>query len=164
MRGATMSDPYILFRDDTTGQVMLFAQPAEIIITKTRAEFFTGLIRMEEAKAEGKWLAGYMSYEAGYLFEEKLASFAAEGRETPLLCFGIFDAPQSNTHPLAQPERRLENEEFLTAPRPVGISLYIKSASTAFMSTCGSATPIRQISPCRSRHAGAATPAPPSGH
>ncbi|MBX4933724.1 aminodeoxychorismate synthase component I [Rhizobium bangladeshense] len=112
-----MSDPYILFRDDTTGQVMLFAQPAEIIITKTRAEFFTGLIRMEEAKAEGKWLAGYMSYEAGYLFEEKLASFAAEGRETPLLCFGIFDAPQSNTHPLAQPERRLENEEFLTAPK-----------------------------------------------
>ncbi len=117
MRGATMSDPYILFRDDTTGQVMLFAQPAEIIIAKTRAEFFTGLIRMEEAKAEGKWLAGYMSYEAGYLFEEKLASFAAEGRETPLLCFGIFDAPQSNTHPLAQPERRLENEEFLTAPK-----------------------------------------------
>ncbi|MBX4868758.1 aminodeoxychorismate synthase component I [Rhizobium bangladeshense] len=112
-----MSDPYILFRDDTTGQVMLFAQPAEIIIAKTRAEFFTGLIRMEEAKAEGKWLAGYMSYEAGYLFEEKLASFAAEGRETPLLCFGIFDAPQSNTHPLAQPERRLENEEFLTAPK-----------------------------------------------
>ncbi|MBX4891632.1 aminodeoxychorismate synthase component I [Rhizobium bangladeshense] len=112
-----MSDPYILFRDDTTGQVMLFAQPAEIIIAKTRAEFFTGLIRMEEAKAEGKWLAGYMSYEAGYLFEEKLASFAAEGRETPLLCFGIFDAPQSNTHPLAQPERRLENEEFLTASK-----------------------------------------------
>ncbi|WP_064708892.1 aminodeoxychorismate synthase component I [Rhizobium bangladeshense] len=112
-----MSDPYILFRDDTTGQVMLFAQPAEIIIAKTRAEFFTGLIRMEEAKAEGKWLAGYMSYEAGYLFEEKLASFTAEGRETPLLCFGIFDAPQSNTHPLAQPERRLENEEFLTAPK-----------------------------------------------
>ena len=23
--------PYILFRDDTTGQVMLFAEPAEII-------------------------------------------------------------------------------------------------------------------------------------
>lgn len=112
-----MSDPYILFRDDTSGQVMLFAEPAEIIIARTRSEFFAGLARMEEARAEGKWLAGYMAYEAGYLFEEKLASFAEENRETPLLCFGVFDAPQPDTHPLAQPKQRLENEEFLTAPK-----------------------------------------------
>ncbi|OWV85736.1 aminodeoxychorismate synthase component I [Rhizobium sp. R635] len=109
--------PYILFRDDTSGQVMLFAEPAEIIIARTRSEFFAGLARLEEARAEGKWLAGYMAYEAGYLFEEKLASFAGEGRETPLLCFGVFDAPQPDTHPLAQPKQRLENEEFLTAPK-----------------------------------------------
>ncbi|SCB59465.1 aminodeoxychorismate synthase, subunit I [Rhizobium aethiopicum] len=96
---------------------MLFAEPAEIIIARTRAEFFGGLDRMEEARAEGKWLAGYMSYEAGYLFEEKLAAFAGEGREMPLLCFGVFDAPQPDTHPLAQPKQRLENEEFLTAPK-----------------------------------------------
>ncbi|MFS8144837.1 aminodeoxychorismate synthase component I [Rhizobium sp. BR 249] len=109
--------PYILFRDDTSGQVMLFAEPAEIIIARTRSEFFAGLARLEEARFEGKWLAGYMAYEAGYLFEEKLASFAGEGRETPLLCFGAFDAPQPDTHPLAQPKQRLENEEFLTAPK-----------------------------------------------
>ncbi|ARO31689.1 aminodeoxychorismate synthase protein [Rhizobium sp. NXC14] len=109
--------PYILFRDDTTDEVMLFAKPAEIIVARTRSEFFAGLVRMEEAKAEGKWLAGYMAYEAGYLFEEKLAAFAGEGRETPLLCFGVFDAPQPDTHPLAQPKQRLENEEFLTAPK-----------------------------------------------
>ncbi|ABC92306.1 para-aminobenzoate synthase component I protein [Rhizobium etli CFN 42] len=109
--------PYILFRDDATSQVMLFAEPAEIIIARTRAEFFAGLVRMEEAKAAGKWLAGYMAYEAGYLFEEKLASFADENRETPLLLFGVFDTPQPDTHPLAQPKQRLENEEFLTAPK-----------------------------------------------
>ncbi|PDT16712.1 aminodeoxychorismate synthase, component I [Rhizobium sp. J15] len=109
--------PYILFRDDTTEQVKLFAEPAEIIIARTRAEFFAGLIRMEEAKAAGKWLAGYMAYEAGYLFEEKLASFADGNRETPLLLFGVFDAPQPDTHPLAQPKQRLENEEFLTHPK-----------------------------------------------
>jgi para-aminobenzoate synthetase component 1 len=112
-----MSDPYILFRDDATGQVMLFAEPAEIIVARTRAEFFAGLARMEEAKAAGKWLAGYMAYEAGYLFEEKLAPFAREHRDTPLICFGVFDAPQPDTHPLAQPKQRLENEEFLTAPK-----------------------------------------------
>ncbi|WHO74264.1 aminodeoxychorismate synthase component I [Rhizobium sp. BT03] len=96
---------------------MLFAEPAEIIVARTCAEFFAGLARMEKAKAEGKWLAGYMAYEAGYLFEEKLAPFAREDRETPLLCFGVFDAPQADTHPLAQPKQRLENEEFLTAPK-----------------------------------------------
>ncbi|PDV88194.1 aminodeoxychorismate synthase, component I [Rhizobium sp. H4] len=109
--------PYILFRDDTSGQVMLFAEPVEIIAARTPAEFFSGLARMEEARAEGKWLAGYMAYEAGYLFEEKLSSFAGENRKTPLLCFGVFDAPQPDTHPLAQPKQRLENEEFLTEPK-----------------------------------------------
>ncbi|OWV87239.1 aminodeoxychorismate synthase component I [Rhizobium sp. N122] len=112
-----MSDPYILFRDDTTSRAMLFTEPAEIIIARTRTEFFTALIRMEAAKAAGKWLAGYMAYEAGYLFEEKLASFAGENRETPLLLFGVFDAPHPDTHPLARPKQRLENEEFLTAPK-----------------------------------------------
>ncbi|MGO7379726.1 aminodeoxychorismate synthase component I [Rhizobium ruizarguesonis] len=111
------TQPTILFRDDVTGQVMLFAEPAEIIVARTRAEFFAGLARMEQAKAAGKWLAGYMAYEAGYLFEEKLAPFAREHRDTPLICFGVFDAPQPDTHPLAQPKQRLENEEFLTAPK-----------------------------------------------
>ncbi|MBY5362122.1 aminodeoxychorismate synthase component I [Rhizobium leguminosarum] len=111
------TQPYILFRDDVTGQVMLFAEPTELIVARTRAEFFAGLARMEQAKAAGKWLAGYMAYEAGYLFEEKLAPFAGEHRDTPLICFGVFDAPQPDTHPLAQPKQRLENEEFLTAPK-----------------------------------------------
>ncbi|MEZ2128316.1 MULTISPECIES: aminodeoxychorismate synthase component I [unclassified Sinorhizobium] len=109
--------PYILFRDDTTGQVMLFADPAEIIVARTRDEFFDGIDRMEEAKAKGKWLAGYMSYEAGHLFEKKLAPFAEERRETPLMCFGVFDGPADDTHPFAQPKQRSENAEFLTDPK-----------------------------------------------
>ncbi|NLS05492.1 aminodeoxychorismate synthase component I [Rhizobium sp. P32RR-XVIII] len=111
------TERFVLFRDDTTGQVMLFADPAEIIIARSRAEFFPALAQMEAARAQGKWLAGYMSYEAGYLFEEKLAGFAEDGRQTPLLCFGIFDAPQADGHPLAQPKQRLENKEFLAAPK-----------------------------------------------
>ncbi|MGN6778323.1 aminodeoxychorismate synthase component I [Rhizobium sp.] len=109
--------PYVLFRDDSTGQMMIFAEPAEIIIAHTRAQFFNALDRMEEARRQGKWLAGYMAYEAGHLFEEKLASFAEENRETPLLCFGVFDAPAADGHPLGQPARRVENREFLTEPK-----------------------------------------------
>ncbi len=109
--------PYVLFRDDSTGQVMIFAEPAEIITAHTRAAFFDALDRMEKAKRQGKWLAGYIAYEAGHLFEEKLASFAEENRETPLLCFGVFDAPADDDHPLGQPAQRLENQEFLTEPK-----------------------------------------------
>ncbi|MBB3317189.1 para-aminobenzoate synthetase component 1 [Rhizobium sp. BK181] len=113
----TKAERYVLFRDDTTGQVMLFSDPSEIIIARTRAEFLAGLAHMEEAKAAGKWLAGYMAYEAGYIFEEKLEAFLPEGRETPLLAFGIFDAPETDTHPLCQPKQRTENGEFLSDPK-----------------------------------------------
>ncbi|TXH81710.1 MAG: aminodeoxychorismate synthase component I [Rhizobium sp.] len=109
--------PYVLFRDDSTGQVMLFAEPAEIITARTRAEFFHALDRMEDARRRGQWLAGYMAYEAGHLFEEKLASFAGENRETPLLCFGVFDAPAGDGHPLTRASQRPENQEFLTEPK-----------------------------------------------
>ncbi|GAA3088810.1 aminodeoxychorismate synthase component I [Rhizobium viscosum] len=111
------SEPFILFRDDTTGEVMLFAGPVSTIIARTKAEFLPALTRMEEARQAGKWLAGYIAYEAGHLFEEKLAPFAQENRETPLLLFGVFDAPQPDDHPLARPRQRRENEEFLTAPK-----------------------------------------------
>ncbi|KQV66384.1 aminodeoxychorismate synthase component I [Rhizobium sp. Root1220] len=113
----TDTRPYALFRDDTTGQVMLFADPAEIIVARTRAEFSAGLAGMEKARAAGKWLAGYMAYEAGYLFEDKLSGFATESRKTPLLCFGVFDGPEAGDHPLAQPAQCLADQEFLTAPK-----------------------------------------------
>lgn len=109
--------PYVLFRDDSTGQVMIFAEPAEIITARTRAQFFDALDRMEKARQQGKWLAGYIAYEAGHLFEEKLSAFAAENRETPLLHFGVFDAPAAEDDPLGQPMQRLENQEFLTEPK-----------------------------------------------
>ncbi|MBB3427606.1 para-aminobenzoate synthetase component 1 [Rhizobium sp. BK312] len=109
--------PYVLFRDDSTGQMMIFAEPAEIIIAHTRAQFFDALDRMEEAKRQGQWLAGYIAYDAGHLFEEKLVPFAEENRETPLLCFGVFDGPAAGDHPLCQPAKRMENQELLTEPK-----------------------------------------------
>jgi para-aminobenzoate synthetase component 1 len=109
--------PSILFRDDTSGETMLFAEPSDIVTVRTAAEILPAFARMVKAHRAGKWLAGYLSYEAGYVFEEKLAPFIPENRDTPLLCFGVFDAPQPAGHPLAQPKQRLENEEFLTDPK-----------------------------------------------
>lgn len=113
-----MSDtaPYVLFRDDSESRTTVFASPSRVITARTKAEFVRGLAALERAHKSGKWIAGFMSYEAGHLFEEKLEGFAEENRKTPLMSFGIFDAP-SEDHPLAEPQRRTENEPFLSEPR-----------------------------------------------
>ncbi len=108
--------PFVLFRDDSENRTTVFAEPSRVITARTRAEFLRGLSELEAARRAGKWLAGYMAYEAGHLFEAKLSPFAEEHRETPLMSFGVFDAPAEG-HPLAEPQRRVENEPFLSEPR-----------------------------------------------
>lgn len=96
--------PYVLFRDDTTGTVTAFTEPEEIIVADEPEAFFTALQRMEELRRAGKYLAGYMSYEAGFLFEPKLAPFAAEPRNVPFLNFGVFSGPQPDEGRFARPD------------------------------------------------------------
>jgi para-aminobenzoate synthetase component 1 len=87
------NNPFILFRDDVAGRSTIFERPRELIVADSAAAFFPALEALEEARRGGKWLAGYFSYEAGYLFEPKLAPLLPEGRRSPLLCFGVFDRP-----------------------------------------------------------------------
>ncbi|ACP26589.1 para-aminobenzoate synthase, component I [Sinorhizobium fredii NGR234] len=108
--------PFVLFRDDSEDRTTVFAEPSRMITARTRAEFRRGLSELEAARRAGKWLAGYMAYEAGHLFEAKLTPFAEEQRETPLMSFGVFDAPAEG-HALAEPQRRVENEPFLSELR-----------------------------------------------
>ena len=115
----TNSNPFVLFRDDTTGQCTVFSEPEEIIAVRSRADFFPALERMEAAQKAGKWLAGALSYEAGHLFEEKLEDFAVDGRETPYLQFGVFSMPAEEGHPLAKPVQRVEDEPLLDTPRAI---------------------------------------------
>ncbi|WJH40788.1 hypothetical protein N7E02_09455 [Aliirhizobium terrae] len=87
------SSAYILFRDDTARKSLLFASPIEIVVAQTVEEVIPALHKLEECRASGKWLAGYLAYEAGFAFEEKLIPLAPVGRDTPLVCMGVFDAP-----------------------------------------------------------------------
>lgn len=86
--------PFILFRNDPAGHETLFEQPAEIVAPFQASEFEHAWERLQAAHEAGKWLAGYVSYEAGYLLEPKLAPLLPDGRRAPLLCIGVFDAPQ----------------------------------------------------------------------
>ena len=109
-------DPAILFSDDLTGKTTVFARPREIVRVDRKADFLQALDRLEEAHRAGYWLAGYMAYEAGHLFEPRLEKLAHDGGETPYLLFGIFDGPAKDD-PLGDPLQRPENEPFLTDPK-----------------------------------------------
>lgn len=111
----TPDEPFVLLRDDVADETRVFVRPEALIVARNPDQFFSGLEAMEKARKRGKWVAGFMAYEAGYLFEKKLAGYAALDHETPLMAFGVFDAPTSD-HPLATPRQRVENEPFLNNP------------------------------------------------
>lgn len=90
--------PYALFRDDRTSRSMLFSNPREIVVARTAAEILPALQRLEQARKDGFWLAGYISYEAGHIFEEKLRHLIVDDRETPLVCMGVFEAPKHESN------------------------------------------------------------------
>ncbi|MGD9913139.1 MAG: aminodeoxychorismate synthase component I [Rhizobiaceae bacterium] len=93
----------VLFRDDFSGSEVLFAEPSEILAPTTVDDFFRGLERAEALRRRGKWLAGYFSYEAGYLLEPKLRPLLPQTRNVPLFCLGVFDGPSDRTAGLAPP-------------------------------------------------------------
>ncbi|MFC3074412.1 aminodeoxychorismate synthase component I [Shinella pollutisoli] len=107
---------YVLLKDDREDVTTVFADPLDVVTVRTRAGFEPAFALLQEAHAAGRWIAGFMSYEAGHLFEEKLAPYAIDNRPTPLMSFGIFDGPAEN-HPLAAARQRVENEPFLTEPK-----------------------------------------------
>ncbi len=80
---------------------MVFDRPHRLVVARTADEVLPALEELDAARRAGFWLAGYLSYEAGYVFEEKLRHLLVGRRETPLLAFGVFDRPADETHPLA---------------------------------------------------------------
>lgn len=76
----------------------LFAAPSEILEAWTAADLETAFAKAEAARRAGRWVAGYIAYEAGYLLEEKLNTLLPDGRKAPLLLMGIFDDAEIVSH------------------------------------------------------------------
>ncbi len=83
----------IRFDQGPAGRGTRFERPSRIIRADNAAEVPQALAALDQARADGAWLAGYASYELGYVLEPRLADRLPEGRRLPLLCFGVFDAP-----------------------------------------------------------------------
>lgn len=88
-----MSLPSAIFRNDKSAIQLVFDDPADIIVANEARDFRPALEAAQAAHNAGKWLAGYISYEAGYLLEPKLVPLLPGGRRAPLVCLGVFDAP-----------------------------------------------------------------------
>jgi para-aminobenzoate synthetase / 4-amino-4-deoxychorismate lyase len=78
---------------DPLGENLLFTAPREVLVSHTVADARTALARLEAAGREGLWAAGYLAYELGFVFEERLVGRLPVHNETPLLWLGLYDAP-----------------------------------------------------------------------
>ncbi|SDD07264.1 aminodeoxychorismate synthase component I [Ruegeria marina] len=78
-----------------------FASPRGMIRADTADQVADAFEAMDRARAQGAWLAGYISYELGYALEPRLVACMPGGRRLPLLCLGLYDGPQ--TLPQAAP-------------------------------------------------------------
>ncbi len=87
--------PFVLLRDDIAQRQLLFADPLEIVRAERLEDVVPALEKADAARRSGRWVAGFVGYEAGYAFERKLAPMLP-GVRLPLLALGIFDAPQEN--------------------------------------------------------------------
>jgi para-aminobenzoate synthetase/4-amino-4-deoxychorismate lyase len=71
---------------------LCFYNPKKVITCHTGAKVRECFDKIEEAVKKGYYAAGFFSYEAGYCFEENLAS--DKSYDFPLIHFGIYEPPK----------------------------------------------------------------------
>jgi para-aminobenzoate synthetase component 1 len=84
--------PIALLENGPGGKPAAFCAPQAQVVAHAAGEVLPALQALDAARAKGKWIAGYLAYEAGLALEPCLSALLPQSR-TPLLAFGIFDAP-----------------------------------------------------------------------
>ncbi|OUS05287.1 aminodeoxychorismate synthase, component I [Rhodobacterales bacterium 52_120_T64] len=99
------------FDNGPQGAGLTFTAPSDVIRADTLDEVVPALREMEQAQANGHWLAGVASYELGYSFSHKLRELMPPNRDVPLLQFGVFEPPQNG-------KQIMRGEATLSTPVP----------------------------------------------
>ncbi len=89
----------IFFDKGPEGQPARFLWADELILAWTPDEVPAAMAAMQAAQDEGRWLAGYASYELGYVLEPRLRPLLPASRRVPLLAFAVCDAPMPDPGP-----------------------------------------------------------------
>ncbi|GAA4219411.1 para-aminobenzoate synthetase component 1 [Sagittula marina] len=85
---------YIRFDTGPEGRAACFDLPRHLIEAWTADEVPAAFAALDQAQADGFWLAGYASYELGYALEPRLLALMPEGRRQPLVSFGVYAGPR----------------------------------------------------------------------
>lgn len=75
-------------------EAAVFTAPSRRIVAAQPGDVAGALKAMDDARRSGKWLAGYASYELGYVLEPALLALLPQHRVLPLLDFGVYDGPE----------------------------------------------------------------------
>lgn len=112
--GQSLAEARVIFCEfGPGGRAILFRDAQEVILARRLDEVIPALERAEQARQSGKWVAGWIGYEAGYAFEDRLRPLcpAVSG---PLLALAVHDAP------CPADDFALPGDEVLLAPfRPL---------------------------------------------
>ena len=127
----------ILCEHGPGGVPALFAGASTVIVALAARDVVPALKRLDAARAQGKWIAGYGAYEAGYALEPRLWPLMPLRRPGPLLCFGVFDAPQDAGAMLARAADE-GTQTHMTAPDPRITQRAYNRAMTRVLFVCRS--------------------------
>ncbi|MEE4452127.1 aminodeoxychorismate synthase component I [Novosphingobium resinovorum] len=114
-------DPFVLLDDArAAGNWRLFKDPREIVVAHAPGEVGAALERLRAGVQSGFHAAGYLAYEAGLALEPRLAELQGGAGETPLVWFGLFDAPQDVPPPPGEPAPRAQLSRALDEAQYTG--------------------------------------------
>ncbi len=86
---------YVIFDQGPLTGGTVFAEPVQVLRAETPGDVAPVFAAIESARRAGKWLAGYTAYELGYVLQPKLSTLMPAPGDTPLMEFGVFDAPSA---------------------------------------------------------------------
>ena len=94
-----LSEAFVLLDNSSAdgGASLFFREPLGVICAYEPAEVPSALAEIETALAAGRYVAGFLAYELGYVLEPKLASLLPRDRKVPLIWFGVYAEPHVMT-------------------------------------------------------------------
>ena len=80
-------------QDEVNSKNLLFTSPIAVLSTNTLSDIPAIFNEIELHLQKNKWIAGYLSYECAYHFENNIADNFQNNSFLPLLWFGVYDPP-----------------------------------------------------------------------
>ncbi len=88
-------DAMILLENQAIGgEGRAFANAVDWVVAWEPADVPAAFEKLRVAAQDGRWAAGFLSYELGNVLEPKLAPLLPVERSVPLMLFGLFESPE----------------------------------------------------------------------